>query len=71
MRVPRSKLLAGAILLGACLFVAPAVKNLLFDDAAGGSDPSTSGERSCRPQYRHEPCNSYRVFRIQSGGNEQ
>lgn len=44
MRLQRCKRVAKAILLGACLLVAPAVTDRVFDDAARRSDPSVSGE---------------------------
>lgn len=48
MRFQRCTVVAAAVLLGACLLVAPAVTNLVFEDAADRSDPSSSGGQSVR-----------------------
>ncbi|MBI2838134.1 MAG: hypothetical protein HYX75_07460 [Acidobacteria bacterium] len=45
MRLQRYDLAAAAILLGACLLVAPAITNRVWDNADGRSDHSTGGVR--------------------------
>lgn len=48
MRFQRCKVVAAAVVLGACLLVAPAVTNLVFEDAADRGDPSSSGRQPVR-----------------------